>query len=82
MPSACPIVRGRTRASFSFISRESPLTRGVVKPFGDGTRLGFFQAVHCALLLLQVAGVLYFCLNGFQFIADFCGEAERGGLRV
>jgi len=69
MREAWPIVRGRTRWSFSFISRERPLTWAVVEPGGDFALLGFFEAVHGFALLVEVAGVFDLGFHGLHLVA-------------
>ena len=45
----------------------------VVEPVGDGTLLGFLQAIDGALLLGKIAGIFDFGFDGFEVVA-FAGR--------
>ena len=62
---------------FLHLARE-PADRAVIESVGNGALLGFFQAVHGALLLQQVAFVFDFGFDGFEFVADFRRKCRDG----
>ena len=54
---------------FLHLTREAA-DGGVVEPLGDRALFGLLQALDGALLLLQIAGVFDFDLDGFELVAD------------
>ena len=66
------------RQLFIHLAREAA-DLGVIEPVGDGALLGTLQSLDGFGLLVEVAGVLDFGLDGFQLVADFRRKAEIRG---
>src|SRR6202012_1621024 len=48
----------------------------VIEPVGDGFCLGFAHLLNRAPLLIEVAGVLDFCLHRLHLVAYPCGQTR------
>ena len=73
------MVCGRRQGEFLFHLAREAADGGVVEPFGDDFGLGPLEALDVFLLLLEVAGVLDFGFDRFEFDPD--GRREVGGYR-
>ena len=70
MRLACPMVTGRTRSSFSRISRESPLMALYSSHSGMRDAFRRLELFDGLLLLIEIAGELDFGLDRPRLVAD------------